>query len=271
MSEPTVVYAQLAVEGCTAELYLNGIPITRVTPRPRVPVENVAVEQFLVPGTNHLTLVVEPGSKPSQARTEYREMEYRPLEAWGRLLRFREGVPAEVEHGELLGEVSVIWADGKPARRTVPIEESTGIELGAAHGRWDWQDAPKLVLDDALVDEACAVMDELAMAIRTGHTGLWWQHIELQARDVQRAYPAITEAYIRGEMASDVQEYGGIDPVVPRDRSRHDFRLAGGDRLLQLVDEDWTSSLEVLDPGSGAPVAYRLMLARIGKTLRVVR
>jgi hypothetical protein len=272
MSDPTVIHAQLAVEGCTAELYLNGIPVSRVGPRPRVPIENTAVEELLVPGTNHLTVVAEPGSGPSQARTEYRDLDFRPLEATGRLMRFRDGVPATKEHGELLGEVSVIWQDGKPARRSFPAEESTSIELGAAHGRWAWQDAPPLVLDDALVDEACGVMDALAMAIHTKHGGHLWQLTELQLQDVQRAYPAVTEQFLRDDLADSLEEYEGIDdPVMPRDRGKHDFRLVGGDRLLELLDDDWTTSFKLRHPSDGSPVPYRIMLCRIEGALRIMR
>jgi len=272
MSDPTVIYAQLAVEGATAELYLNGIPVSRVGPRPQVPIENAAVEELLVPGRNELCLVVEPGSHPSVARTEQRQLDFRPLEVVGRLLRFRDGVPATVEHGELLGEVRVDWQDGKPARRTFPVEASTGIELGSAHGRWAWQDAPQLTLDEALIDEACAVLDEVATAIRTKHLGLLWQLNELQLVDVQRAYPAITEAYLRAEIAEGLTDYEGIDdPVLPRDRSRHDFRLVGGGRLLELLDDDWSTSFKLGHQRDGSPVPYRIMLCRIDGALRIMR
>ncbi|MBW2453263.1 MAG: hypothetical protein JRI68_02080, partial [Deltaproteobacteria bacterium] len=186
--------------------------------------------------------------------------------------RFVDGVPATVEHGELLGEVKVIWQDGKPARRPFPVEESTHIEMGSAHGRWAWQDAPPLVLNEALIDEACRVLDEVATAIRTQHLGLLWQLNELQLRDVQRAYPALTEAYLRAEIAEGLTEVEGADdPVLPRDRSRHDFRLVGGDRLLQLVDDDWSTSFTLRHPSDGSPVPYRIMLCRIDGALRLMR
>ncbi len=262
---------QLAATGCTAELYLNGVPLTRLTPN-RLPVENVAAELFLVPGTNRLDVVVEPGSRPSVARTEYQERSFRPMSATGRLLRFEEGVPGTVENGELLGETTFVWADGRPDVRGFPAEVGTQIEVRVGGARWEWLDAPPLVLDDALVAEACALLDEVERAIRRADVDRLWRLTEKQIRDVQRAYPALTESHLRGELAALVAHtQKAADPVFTRDRSRHDFRLVGGDRMVQLVDDDFTTSFKLRDPDDGSATAYRICLARVGGQLRIVR
>ena len=271
MASSTILLAQLEVEDCTAELFLNGAPVIRIAP-PKMHIQNASAELYVVPGTNRLDVLVEPGSRPSTARSEVRELAFRPMRATGRLIRFEEGVPGLVEHGELLGEASFAWEEGRPERRVFPAEVGTQIEIPTANGRWSFQDAPPLVLDDALRAEARALLAEVEQAIRRGDTDRFWSLTELQTRDVRRAYPAVTEPYLRGDLATLFAHYRKApDPVMPRDPADHDFRLVAGDRMLQLVDRDYSTSFKLRDPGDGSAVSYRIMLARIDGKLRIVR
>jgi hypothetical protein len=271
MSSPTIVLAQLEVQDCTAELYVNGVPALRAAPR-NVPLHNIAVEDLIIPGTNRLDLIIEPGPRPAEAGAERREITYRPMGAAGRLICFPEGVPGLVEYGHLIANVGFQWTGEIPARRVFPIEETTHVDLGPAHGRWGWQDAPLLNLDEALFNEACALLDKVEAVLRARRADEFWQLTELQIRDVLRAYPALHEPQLRAELATLMAHYEKIDdPVMPRDRSQHDFRLVAGGRLLQLIDRDWTTSFKLRDPIDRSPVPYRIFVARIGGELRIVR
>ena len=273
MSRDTVVMAQLEVEGCVAELYVNGVPTSRLVPEPgRLPVENVAVEQLLVPGDNVLELLVEPGGRPSEARTRQVEQRFRPMRATGRLVRFREGDDTAPGDGETLLEVAFKWSDASVDRRILPTSSAQSVALGAAHGRWAWQDAPELVMDDALVAEACALLDRVDLAVRTANADRLYALSEAQLRDVLHAYPTLSSVFLRDDLASMLQHYQkGPDPVVARDPAKHDFRLVGGGRLLQLVEEDWTPSFKLRDPVDRSEIGYPMFLARLGPELRIVR
>jgi hypothetical protein len=273
MSASTILLAQLSIEGCTAELFLNGVPLTRLENRPgRVPIENVAAESFIVPGTNRLEIVVEPGASPSTARSEYKELAFRPMQATGRLIRFEDGAAGTADSGDVLGETSFAWIGAPPSKQAFPLDTSTQIELGPAHGRWAWQDAPVLVLDDALVGEARDVLDDVRRALRAFDADRLWKLAELQLKDVQRAYAAVREAHLRSELATLLDHARkAADPLLPSDPADHDFRLVGGGRLLQLVDRDYTPSVKLRDPGDGSTTGYPLMLARIDGKLRIVR
>jgi hypothetical protein len=271
MSTTTIIMAQLEVEHCAAELFLNGIPVVRLT-EDLIPITNVAAEALIVPGTNKLEVLVAPGSRPSTARTEYREMDFRAMRAVGRLIRFNEGVPGLKEHGEVLGETSFVWAEPRPSRRAFPAEIGTQIELFGAHGKWAWQDAPPLVLDAALVAEAAALLDDVERAIRRGDADRVWKLTEHQIRDVQRAFPALTESHLRGELATLIGHASkAADPVFKRDPSRFDFRVVAGGRMLECLDDDWSTSFKLRDPGDGSPVPYRILMARIENRLQIVR
>jgi hypothetical protein len=271
MSADRVILAQLEVARCTAELFLNGVPLLRIAPGD-IPIENVAAEGFIVPGTNFLELLVEPGSSPSSSRTEYRELSFRPMRAVGRLLRFPDGVPGLAPHGELLGETIFAWDSPRPSRRAFPAEVGAQIELHGAHGRWAWQDAEPLELDEALVAEACALLDDVERAIRRGDKDRLWQLLEHQTLDAQRAYPALSEAGLRAELGTMLNHARkAADPVLTRDRAAHDFRLVAGGLMLELVDHDYSTTFKLRDPGDGSATPYRILAARIDGKLRIVR
>ncbi len=272
ITEDSIIHAQLEVSECTAELVLNGVPVTRIVASPtRIPIENVAVMQLLVPGTNMLEIVVEPGATPSVARTDKREIPFKKMSAIGRLIKFQDGVPALVEHGDLLAEVAFRWQDASVDRQTFPQASAMQVELGAAFGQWGWQTAPDLVPGQALFDEARAAMDEVETAVRAFHEERFWELTELQIRDVLRAYPAVTEPYLRGDLSTMMAHLKkGKEPVVKRDPANHDFRVVGGGKLLQCVDKDWTTSFKLNDPGGGT-IPYTIFLARIDGRLRIVR
>lgn len=273
MLRKTVVLAQLEVHGCTAELQVNGIPVSVVADEPdRVPRENVAVEQLLIPGANTLELWVSDGSNPEALSSPRREVEFRPMRAIGRLLRFDDGSDTLPEHGDLLLEVAFEWAAGAIARQSFPLSRSRGVDLGKMHGRWGWQDAPALVLEPALVDEACAVMDELEAAVRAGDQPRFEQLWQIPFDDAQRAYPALKAEALRLEMVDLLEACGRVsEPVPQRDRSRHAFRLVARGKLVELLDADHTPSFKLVDAEGSPPMAQPLMLGRMGGRLRVVR
>lgn len=272
MSQSTIILSQLEIDDCRAELFLNGAPLSRLT-NSGVHLENVAAEQWLIPGTNVIEVLVEPGPTPSQARAGVVDTEFRPMAAVARLIRFAEGAKGTVESGDLLGAATFEWRDGNPNRQAFPRSVTSSVELGAAHGAWLWQSAPVLTLGDELVEEARAVMDELEAAIRMTHAERVWSLLELQNGELLRAFPAYTEAGLRQELSQMLSYYKGSGEVtaLPRDRAQHDFRLVCGGRLLQLVDKDYDPSFRLMDPRLDRVVHFPLFLGRVGKELRVLR
>lgn len=267
----TVIFAQLEAHDCNAELYINGIAALRITPR-QVPIANAAVEQYLISGPNRITLIVEPGPSPSRARTVHQEFTGQPMRATGRLIRFPEGVPGFVEYGELLAAAPFAGSQDAGLPRKFPVEVSAAVDLGPAHGRWAWQDAPPLKLDQALIAQVGVLFAQLESAIRSNDIERFWQLTELKLQDMLRAYPALTKELIRADLELlFAHVLTGKDPVLPRAPSRHDFRLLAGDRLLQLVDDDFTASFKLRDPDDGGALAYPLIVAKINGQLRLVR
>ncbi len=272
-ADDTILHAQLEVTDCTAELWVNGVPAIRIVASPtRIPIESLAVAQLLIPGTNLIELLVEPGPTPSLARTEKRILPFKKMKASARLIRFRDGSSGLPEDGDILAETFFRWEDASLEQQQFPQSSAKQIELGPAFGRWAWQDAPELSLDDTLLAEARSVLDDVEAAIRAFHADRFWQLTELQIKDVLRAYPAVTEEYLRGDLATMFNHYRKMkDPVMKRSPEDQDFRLVAGGKLLQCIDKDWSTAFKLRDPDDGGPVPYSIFLARIDGQLRIVR
>ncbi len=279
--EPQVVYTHLDVEGCAAELYLNDIPLDRlVAGEGRRRVESTAAHQYLFDGENRLELLVEPGSTPARARTELRERKLTKAHAAARLVRYADGADLGPENGAVLAEVTFRSEDpavraGEPASvgpAYYPRSFFTTVDLGRRSGRWAFQDAPALTLDDALVAEARAVLDEVASAVKRGDAAAFLSLLSDQHADVLQAYPAFTPGRIRDDIAEYVAFFHrAAEPVAPRVPERHSFRLAGSGRLLHCLDDDWQGSVRMRSPDDGGISPYPLFLARLGGRLRIVR
>lgn len=272
MSEPdTVIMAQLEVKDCSAELYLNGVPLIRLG-EDTVDGENRAVQQWLTRGDNTLELLVEPGPTPREARTHSKQLAKKEMTAVARLIKFREGDDGNAASGTVLAEVRFDWDIKKPDPMTFPFSETTSTVLGSSFGPWAWESYPPMVLDEALVKEACALLDEMETAVKGGLADRIWQLTELSMRDTMRAYPGLNEAFLRADIKEMLQVFGAEgDPTMPRDEAQHDFRLVGGGRLLELVDKDFRPSFRLKDKKRDQVVPFPTWVARVGKELRIVR
>lgn len=267
--EAHVIYAELEVKACTAEIYLNGFPLSRLVP-PTTYFEATAAEEYLISGENELEILIEPAPRPSQARIERRDLATPGASATARVVRYPEGAFTEPENGEILAEVN--WL-GRPEVAVFPQSIARTFGLGSRSARWAWQDAPPLVLDEPLVLEARATLDEVARALRNGSVDAFWKATRVRTREGMQAYPAIREDEARAELETLLAYYRQFpDPVLPFRPERHDFRLVARDRVLHCVDDDGSASLRLKNPeDEGDIVPYPLFLARIGERLEVVR
>lgn len=272
MSEPdTVIMAQLEVKDCSAELYLNGVPLIRLG-ADTLGGENRAVQQWLTRGDNTLELLVEPGPTPREARTHTRQLPKKDIRAVARLVKFKEGAEGTAASGTILAEASFEWDIKMPDPMTFPFSLQTATALGSSFGPWAWESYPVLTLDEPLIEEACGVLEELDTAVKGGHADRIWQLTELSMRDTIKAYPALNEVFLRADITEMLQVFGADgDPTSARDKAQHDFRLVGRGKLLELVDKDFRPSFRLKDTKRDQVVPFPTYLARVGKELRIVR
>ncbi|MFT3764621.1 MAG: hypothetical protein QM820_03750 [Minicystis sp.] len=264
-----VIHAELFVRGCTAELYVNGIPLRRNV-WPVKPFVSIPVHQYLVPGDNRIELLVEPGPTPSRAR-EAAVMRRMPgAAAAARLVRYEEGEFTDVEYGEQLAEVA--WEGEADTDEVFAKSLGATAGLGERSGRWSWQDAAPIVLDDATRAEIAHVLGTIAQAFERGDPGPVLSLLKVRFEEGIRAYPVNDEATLTKELTAYVHEVANEGWKVRRlEPEAFSFRLCAGDRLVELVDKDWLPSLRFFAPDDEEPYGYALMLARIEGRLVVVR
>jgi hypothetical protein len=264
----TVIHAELAVRACTAELYLNGIRLRRQV-APERPYVSIPVRQYLVPGSNHLEMVVEPGQMPSQARQGKEKTAKPGASAVARLTRYEEGQIAFAKNGEKLIEIR--W-QGSADEETFPKILGAESSLGPVHGRWSWQDAPPLCLDEATRTEIADVLATVARAFERGDPAPMIDLLAVRFVDVVRAYPANALSALNEDLAHWVRTFGSKGwKVLPLAPEQHDFRLCAGNRLVEVVDRDGLPSLRLKPPDEEEPHPYAMLLARIDGRLVPVR
>ncbi len=271
-----IVYAELHVHGCTAELYLNGIPLRRCA-SPASPSASIPVHEYLVPGANALEVVVEPGPTPSAARTTRTAAPPAGASVTARLVQ-RE---AQSFGDGLDGEELAALAWNGPANEAVEFPLALHVEkdLGPRAGRWAWQDAPALVLDDATRAEIAAVVATVADAFESGRPAKAVDLLEVRFAEHARAYPDHDPRTPRSELSSSVRRAANEGwSVRALDAAAHDFRLCAGGRLVEIVDEDWAPSLRFAPGGTVADepvdeeeIPVPMLLGRIDGRLCVVR
>lgn len=269
MTPSEAIYLHVDARGTRAEAELNGFPLLRATLAPEDGAE-AAVQQFLVPGENEIVLRVEPGSRPSLAAGERRALSRPGALAVAQLVRYPDGALLYPENGTVLAEVA--WSPAGDEAEVFPIERRVTVNLGAAFGRWAWQDAPALALDEATVAEARGVLEALGRAMFLGPAAEYKRLLAISAGEALRAYPAWNhadqDAYL-DRLAASYQR--APDPGFRLDPDRHDFRLVAGGRVIQCVDDDFRGSLRIPRPDGGREMRSCVYLARVGGALRVVR
>lgn len=74
---------EASVEGCDAEVYLNGVPLGRIFgDGARANVFGQTVNDYVVDGPNRVELLIDPGERPSQARTPRAAADTAGVSAW---------------------------------------------------------------------------------------------------------------------------------------------------------------------------------------------
>jgi hypothetical protein len=265
--EQKMIHAEIRLKGCAAEMYVNGIPLTKIEAPPQSFI-SMPVPQYLLDGTNLLELVVNPGPTPSQARTPQGKKPAKGMSAEVRLVRYPVGVFTGDLSGEILAKAE--WS-GKDDEEAFPILLSTSCDLGAQFGRWAWQDATKITLNDATRVEILTVVRNVYNAYQSGKADFILNLDRIRITEAAQAYPG-------SDIAQDNQLFSRdltaniANPnwqMLPFDEAQFDFRLAAQGRLVECIRKDWNQIVagkikeDILD--------YPMFLAKIKGQWQIVR
>jgi hypothetical protein len=267
--EQKMIHAELTVKNCSAEIYLNDIPLKKLNGNEQSFI-SIPAHQFLVPGTNVLEIVVNPGGTPSSARIGGAELPVAGIVAEARVMRYAEGMFTGDPGGEKLAEA--VWRPGAAATEQFPKLVRAQFDCGAGFGRWAWQDAQALDLkrDMPAISNLVQVVHE---AFRTGQAGPVLERGSLRLIEGAKAYPARTLESIRkmqaGYFESNVQEEGWA--VEPLDPAQADYRLCADGRMIEIVNKNWQPTIRSKPVKSGDVFPFPMFLSKIDGKFVIIR
>lgn len=263
-----VYYATLKIEDCRAEIFVNGVPVLRLVPGPYT-LLSVPVNHYLCDGDNRFELLVEPGARPRDTRYPTEEKALPDVYAHARLARFGDGDTVNLETGEELADIEF---EGSADRKDiVPLSLTRNVDMGTFAGRWAFQDAAVLTLNDELVQEAHMKLEEIAYTIRHGSLTQYLDMFRVIVRERHRAYPALPQGHLQERSEDFLQRFRQKpDQVLPPARDQHEFRLVADGRMIECVDRDFFPSLRMRSV-EGNLVPMDIFLGRIDGRLEIVR
>lgn len=154
---------RLEAQGCTAEAWLNGIPLARVGADGAA--RTVPVHEFTLAGGNALELVVDPAPPAAPELPAPRIASHK---AWAglRLLLPRAGQRVHPSHVRTLAQID--WAVPEHDIYEAPVHLKEEVELPITFPRWRWLDAP--VIDDpaAAKTQVLRMLQQVALGLARG-------------------------------------------------------------------------------------------------------
>jgi len=272
---PTTFYVlEAAVDQCTAEFYVNDIPIVRLGPGIGR-YYGGPVNSHLIDGVNELAIVINPGATPSLAVTgdagERQRSATRESRAIGKLTRYPFGAVVGGPQG-----VDLIIADWKGPEEEAPVvfpRVAAGqADLGELYGPWEWQDAGKIMLDETTAGEIKPVLEKLRESLAAANPGPFLELGRTRMKESARAFGfsvAEKERLIRTNTRQESSHAGwGLQPL---NEARFDLRLCAEDRMVEAVAKDWEAILRENPDAGGRSAYYTMMLSRIGGEWAIVR
>lgn len=273
MMEPShmVTILEAQVDGCDAEIYLNGIPLALLL-SPRNRAVSVPVLQYLVAGANHVMLAINPGATPVTAMEGPDWTALQTARASVRLVSYPPGAfpgdPAGVEH------LARFWTgDGQDGgtRRVEGTVDWPADRWPCPAGPWAWESASVLDLETARgpVEDFIALVHK-ALVARDANFML--QVSDIHLRELAAAYSLdLTEERQTG-MEVFAEEFARPDwAMTPLSPGDHDLRLCAGGRLVQCVRADREPVLCAEPDEDGDIYFFTMLIGVVNRQLRVLR
>jgi hypothetical protein len=276
MDENSEFYVlECRVEHCTAEFYINDIPVIR-RGQTMGTVFDGPVNHLLVNGTNEIAILLEPGPAPGTAIRggQYGRCRKKLPEnarAAVRLARYPYGAISGGPDAEPLLEAQWLSPEnGDPV--VLPLVVTTAEDLGPMFGTWAWESAPPLSLDmDTRVAIGNAVSEILHPLDRGDADPFVWCGAP-RSEEIEKAFdlPQGTKKaqILMGIIRDAANPWWGMEPLDP---GSFDLRLCARNRLVQIMATDWRPALREKPSPSGERSYYDMMLGLLDDQWRILR
>lgn len=265
------IVLEARVDGASAELYVNDIPVARIAP-PGPRAVALPVNQYLHRGSNHVSLVVNPGPTPATALAPHPEPWRAPgAIATASLARYRTGAVSGDGSGEVLG--SVAWAsraDGEPEPFPQRVDGDVTVPLPL--GPWTWQSAEELALDDATVGAVASVIEIVRSGLEAGDIASFLELGSRGLREIARAYDDSPDEGVHTLRAVVQHSRGAAHwrfPPLPRDA--WDLRLVAGGRMVECIGRDWEPIVRSITDSEANSFQMPMLMGRVAGTWAILR
>ncbi len=254
---------KLVAQGCSAQVWFNGLPMARVTPQ--APLAVVPAHEAALVGTNRLELVVsaEPGAAAPPTAVQV-------MAAQVHLLLPRMGSAIDETQARVLAHLD--WSCDAGAPLDLPAQRVQQAELPIRFPRWRWLDAPVVRLTPALTQQAHAFVTGLARDLARGQTESFMAATRLRTEELALAYQRSPESEAARLRESLEQMYASSrlvwQALTPEEMQ---LRPLVGGRLLECLGKDGRAALTTLPDKAGNIVALPLKLSMVDGRFYVLR
>lgn len=261
----------MSVTGSDAEFFLNDIPISRLSPDVAER-EAMPVNHLLVHGENRLGILIKPGPTPAKAHGETRmEKPALPIHVSARLSAYPPGaIPGEDPGREIALVEHII-----PNDREVQFPHYVEIQFthAAPVARWAWQTAPRLTLDERLINNVHALLTQLTESLQRADAALFLRLASTRFEENAIAFEE--DAAARRQRWADGLQQLSQKPnwtFSPPSLDTMSLRLCADSRMIDCKAADWKPIICARQNEHGVYlVHYPILLANIGGQLQIVR
>jgi len=262
-----LMVVKLAAQGCTAEAWLNGLPVARVTPS--APEAVLPAHEAALAGSNRLELVVGPDSGVADAAALLQTAPH-AMAAQVHLLLPRIGRPADETEARTLARLD--WTCDAGAPLTLPARLHQDADLAIRFPRWRWLDAPVVQSTPALRQQAHAFVAALARDLARGQTDSFMTATRLRTEELALAYQRSPESEV-ARLREWLEEMYASSRLVwqPLAPDEMQLRSLAGGRLLECLGTGGRAALTTLPDKAGKTLALPLKLAVVEGRFYVLR
>lgn len=255
---------EAAVAGCEAEVYLNDIPLGRISGEGVSPLPDrfgMTVSDYVVNGPNRMELMLFTGERPSLSKAPQGQRDTAGVRAWIRLAEYDPGM-AIGDGGYTLHE---LFFDGDRGEMPAPIAVGDSVSvISQFSSPWAWELAEPLVMSGALIGEATRFIEDLWHIMSTRDVAGQNALSEVNVREGCLAYGSDYRQTRADHNAILADIFG--DPTFamrPLEHERFDFRLCAGGRLVECVGLDWKPVIRSEPDAGGTILRIPLLLGRL--------
>lgn len=258
---------KLFASGCTAEAWLNGLPMARVTPL--APQFVVPVHEAALAGANRLELVVGPDSGAQDAAALPQTAPH-DMAAQVHLLLPRMGHAVDEGQVRTLAQLAWSCAAGEPLQ--LPVRCRQEADLAIRFPRWRWLDAPVAQPTPALTQQAHAFVAGLARDLARGQTESFMTATRLRTEELALAYQRSVESETARLRDGLEQMYASSRLVwQPLAVEEMHLRPLADGRLLECLGGDGRAALTTMPDKAGATVALPIKVSVVEGRFYVLR